>query len=99
MNGLDFLSFTLKSIPDDVKPYLVSNLELMINSVFFMQSFILCLNFLQLFPDYLVYLLYPMDELQALSSFIYSFESTSLPYIKSIGTLGRYPKHVSKGEN
>ena len=63
MDGLDFLTFTLQSFLDDVKPYLVSNLELMINPVFFMLIFILFLTLLQLFPDYLVYLLDPLNEL------------------------------------
>ena len=63
MNGLEFLSFTLQSLLVDVKPYLVSNLELMIDLVFLMPSFILCLTFLQLFPDCLMYLLDPLDEL------------------------------------
>jgi hypothetical protein len=62
-NGLEFLSFTLQSLLVDVKPYPVSNLELMINPVLVMPSFILCLTFLQLFPDCLVYLLDPLDEL------------------------------------
>jgi hypothetical protein len=63
MNGLEFLSFTLQSFLGDVKPYSVSNLELMINLVLVMSRFILCLTFLQLFPDFLVYLLDPLDEL------------------------------------
>ena len=62
-NGLEFLAFILQYFLADVKPYLVSNLELMINLVFVMLSFILCLNFLQLFPDCLMYLLDPLDEL------------------------------------
>ena len=62
-DGLEFLSFTLHYLLTNVKPYLVSNLELMINPVFVMPRFILCLNFLQLFPDCLVYLLDPLDEL------------------------------------
>jgi hypothetical protein len=60
---LEFLAFTLQSFLVDMKPYPVSNLELMINPMLFMSSFILCLNFLQLFPDFLVYLLNPLDEL------------------------------------
>ena len=60
---IDFLAFTLQSFLADVKPYPVSNLELMINPVFFMLSFILCLTFIQLFPNSLVYLLDPMDEI------------------------------------
>jgi hypothetical protein len=63
MDGLEFLAFILQYFLADVKPYLVSNLELMINLVFVMLSFILCLNFLQLFPDCLMYLLDPLDEL------------------------------------
>jgi hypothetical protein len=63
MNGLEFLSFTLQSLLADVKPYPVSDLKLMINHVLFMPSFILCLTFLQLFLDCLVYLLDPLDEL------------------------------------
>ena len=72
MNGLDILAFTLQSLLADVKSYLVSNLKLMINHVFVMLSFILCLTFLQLFRDYLVYLLDPLDELAG-SVFIYFF--------------------------
>jgi hypothetical protein len=71
-NGIEFSDFTLQSLLADVKPYLVSNLELMINPVFFMPRFILCLNFLQFFPDILVYFLYPMDELAG-SVFIFFF--------------------------
>jgi len=63
MNGIEFFDFTLQSLLADVNPYLVSNLELMINPVFFMSRFILCLNFLQLFPNFLMYLLDPLDEL------------------------------------
>jgi hypothetical protein len=70
-NLLEFLSFTLQSILVDVNPYPVSNLELMIDHVLFMLSFILCLNFLQLFLDFLVYLLDPLDELAG--SFLCSF--------------------------
>jgi hypothetical protein len=44
--GLEFLAFTLQPLLVDVKPYLVSNLELMTNPVFFMSSFILCLTLL-----------------------------------------------------
>ena len=62
-NGLEFIAFTLQSLLVDAKPYPVSNLELMINLMLVMPRFILCLTFLQLFPDYLVYLLNPMDEL------------------------------------
>ena len=62
-DGLAFLSFTLQSFLADVKPYPVSNLELMINPVLVMLRFILCLYFLQLFPDYLVYMMDPLDEL------------------------------------
>ena len=36
MDGLEFLAFTLQYFLADVKPYLVSNLELMMNHVFFM---------------------------------------------------------------
>jgi hypothetical protein len=61
-NGLDFLSFTLLSLLADVNPYSLSNLELMINPVLVKSSFILCFNFLQLFPDCLVHLLDPLDE-------------------------------------
>ena len=63
MNGLDFLAITLQSLLVDVKPYPISNLELMINPVLFMLSFILCFTFLQLFPDYFMYLLDPLNEL------------------------------------
>ena len=71
-NGLEFLAFTLQSLVVVVKPYLVSNLEMMINPLFVMPSFILCLNFLQLFLDFLVHLLDPLDELGG-SVFIYFF--------------------------
>jgi hypothetical protein len=71
MNGIDFLAFTLQSLLVDVKPYPVSNLELMINPVLVMPSFILFLNFLQMFPNCLVYLLDPLDELA--SSVLCSF--------------------------
>jgi hypothetical protein len=70
-NGLEFLSFTLQSLLVDVKPYSFSNLELMINPVLVMPKFILCLNFLQLFSDCLVYLLDPLDEFSG--SILYSF--------------------------
>jgi len=60
---LEFLSFTLQSFLVDKKPYPVSNLELMINHVLVMPRFILCLTLLQLFPNFLVYLLNPLDEL------------------------------------
>jgi hypothetical protein len=63
MNGLEFLSFTLQPLLADMKPYPVSNLELMINPVLVMPSLILCLTFLQLFPDNLVYLLDALDEI------------------------------------
>jgi len=71
-NGLEFLSFTLQSFLIDVKPYLVSKLELMINPVFSMTIFIKFLTFLQLFLDCLVYLLDPLNKLVA-SIFIYLF--------------------------
>ena len=63
MNGLKFLSFTLQSLLADVKPHLVSNLELMNNPMLVVLSFILCLTLLQLFPNCLVYILNPLDEL------------------------------------
>ena len=72
LDGLDFLSFTLQLLLADVKPYPVSNLELMINHVLVMPSFILCLTFFQLFHDCLVYLLDPLDELAGFF-FIYFF--------------------------
>jgi hypothetical protein len=62
-NGLEFLDFTLQSLLVDVNPYPVSNLELMINPVLIMMSYILFFNFLQLFPDCLVHLLDSLDEL------------------------------------
>jgi hypothetical protein len=62
-NGIEFLALFLQYFLDDVNPYLVSNLELMINPVFVMPSFILCLTFIQLVPDFLLYLLDPLDEL------------------------------------
>jgi hypothetical protein len=96
---IEFLSFTFQSLLADVNPYLVSNLELMINHVFFMSRIIFFLTLLQLFPDYLVYFLDPSNELVALSSFISSLESTSFPYIKSKVTLGKYPKHVLNDEH
>jgi hypothetical protein len=71
-DGIAFLAFTLQYLLADVNPYLVSNLELMINSVFVMSSFIFFLNFLQLFPDCLVYLLDPLNEISS-SVFIYFF--------------------------
>jgi hypothetical protein len=70
-NGVEFLSFTLESPLVDVKPYPVSNLELIINLVLVMANFILFFIFLQLFHNYLVYLLDPMDELAG--SILYSF--------------------------
>jgi hypothetical protein len=70
-DGFEFLAFTLQSFLTDVKPYLVSNLELMINPVVSMPRFIMFLTFLQLFPDYLVYLLNPLDELAG--SILYLF--------------------------
>jgi len=72
MDGLEIISFSLQYFLVDVKPYLVSNLELMINLVFIMQRFILFLNFLQLFPNCLMYLLDPLDEIAG-SIFIYFF--------------------------
>jgi hypothetical protein len=72
MDGIDFISFTLQSFLPDVKPYPVSNLELMINPMFVIPIFILFLTFLQLFPDFLVYLLDPLDELAGFV-FIYFF--------------------------
>jgi hypothetical protein len=62
-NGIEFISFTLQSLFANEKPYPVSNLELMIKLVLVMSIFILCLNFLQLFPDCLMYLMDPLDEL------------------------------------
>jgi uncharacterized membrane-anchored protein YitT (DUF2179 family) len=62
-NGLEFLAFTLQSLLANVNPYPVSNLELMINPMLVMPSLILCLTFLQFFPDCLVYLLDPLDEI------------------------------------
>jgi hypothetical protein len=62
-NEIKFLSFTLQYLLVDVKPYPVSNLELMINLVLVMLIFILCLTCLQLFPDFLVHLLDPLDEI------------------------------------
>jgi hypothetical protein len=62
-DGLEFLAFTLQPLLVDVKPYLVSNLELMINPMFFMSIFILFLTLLQLFTDCLVHLLDPLNEL------------------------------------
>jgi hypothetical protein len=50
-DGLEFLAFTLQSFLTDVKPYPISNLELMINPVLVMLSFILFLTLFQLFPD------------------------------------------------
>jgi len=68
---LEFLSLTLKLFLANVKPYQVSNLELMINPVIFIPRFILCLTLLQLLPEFLVYLLDPLDEL--VGSVLYSF--------------------------
>jgi hypothetical protein len=88
-NGLEFLSFTLQSLLVDVNPYPFSNLKLMINPVLVMSSFILCLTFLQLFPDCLVYLLEPLDELAGsvlCSFFIHIDISTSSPKEALVGT-------------
>ena len=71
MDGLEFRSFTLQYFLADVKPYLVSNLELMIKPMLVMLSFILFFTFLQLFPDCLVHLLDPLDELAG--SVLFSF--------------------------
>jgi hypothetical protein len=49
MDGLEFLAFTLQYFLVDVNPYLVSNLELMINPVFVMSSFIV-LDFSPIVP-------------------------------------------------
>ena len=62
-DGLEFPAFTLQSFLVDMKPYSVSNLELMINPMLVMSIFIRCLTLLQLFPNCLVYLLDPLNEL------------------------------------
>jgi hypothetical protein len=62
-NGLEFLAFTLQSLLVDVKPYLVYNLKWMIKPMLVMPRFIFFLIFLQLFPDFLVYLLNLLNEL------------------------------------
>jgi hypothetical protein len=70
-DGLEFLAFTLQLFLVDMKPYLVTNLELMINPVLVMPRFILCLTLLQLFLEFLVYLLDPLNEL--MGSILYLF--------------------------
>jgi uncharacterized membrane-anchored protein YitT (DUF2179 family) len=62
-DGFDFLAFTLQSLLSNVKPYPVSNLELMINLMLVMPSIILCLTLVQLFPNFLVYLSNPLNEI------------------------------------
>jgi hypothetical protein len=89
MNGLEFLAFTIQFLLVDVKPYPNSNLEQMINPVLVMLSFILCLTLLLLFPDFLVYLLGPLDELAGsvlCSFFIHIDISTSSLREPLVGT-------------
>jgi hypothetical protein len=69
-NGLEFISLTLQYLFVDVKPYPVSNLELMINPMLVMSRFILFLNFFQLLCDCLVHLLDPLDAI--VGSILYS---------------------------
>jgi hypothetical protein len=71
-NRLDFLSFTLQPLLVDVNQCLVYKMEMMINPMFVMLSFLLYLTFLQLLYDYLVHLLDPLNELAG-HVFIYFF--------------------------
>jgi hypothetical protein len=89
---LEFLAFTLQSFLADVNPYPVSKLELMINPMLVMPRFILCLKFLKLFLDFLVYLLDPLDELAGyvLCSFFIYIDISPIHQVQR--NLGQVPK-------
>ena len=62
-NRLELLAFSFHPLLADVKPYLISHLKLMINSMLVMVSLVLGLTLLQLLLHYLMYLLNSLNEL------------------------------------
>ena len=62
LSRLELLAFSFHPLLADVKPYLISHLKLMINSMIVMASLVLGLTLLQLLLHCLMYLLNSLNE-------------------------------------